>query len=56
MSHDDPIEKIHINTGFKLSFTSPSIKDLVLSLEGMVMTLPWCLGPASLNSTDPNRK
>jgi len=25
MSHDILIEKIHINTGFKLSFTSPSI-------------------------------
>ena len=33
MSHDILIEKIHINTGFKLSFTSPSIKELAASFR-----------------------
>jgi len=33
MSCDIPIEKIHVNTGFKLSFTSPSIKELAWSFR-----------------------
>jgi len=33
MSCDIPIEKIHVNTGFKLSFTSPSIEELASSFR-----------------------
>jgi len=33
MSRDIPIEKIRVNTGFKLRFTSPSIEELPRLLE-----------------------
>jgi hypothetical protein len=39
MSHDILIEKISANTELKLSFTSPSIKELASSWKGMVTSL-----------------
>jgi len=33
MSRDTPIEKIRVNTGLKLSFTSPSIEELASSFQ-----------------------
>jgi len=39
MSCDVPIKKIRSNTEFKLRFTSPSIEELALVIEGMVTSL-----------------